>query len=91
MAQSKIYDTVILGGGPAGLSAAVYLGRYLRSVVVVDAGRGRAAGHQLNENYLGFPKGVKVRRLRELGRQQAARFDVEFCDCSVTRIIKTDT
>ena len=91
MAQSKIYDTVILGGGPAGLSAAVYMGRYLRSVVVVDAGHGRASGHQINENYLGFPKGVKVRRLRELGRQQAARFAVEFYDCSVTRITKTDT
>ncbi len=88
MAKPTIYDAIILGGGPAGLSAAVYMGRFLRSTLVVDAGHGRAAGHQVNENYLGFPKGVQVRRLRELGRQQAARFGVEFCDCSVTRICK---
>jgi thioredoxin reductase (NADPH) len=88
MAKPKVYDTIILGGGPAGLSAAVYMGRYLRSALVVDAGHGRAAGHQVNENYLGFPKGVRVRRLRELGRQQAARFGVEFCDCTVTKICK---
>lgn len=88
MAKQKIYDTIILGGGPAGLSAAVYMGRYLRSTIVVDAGHGRAAGHQINENYLGFPKGVQVRRLRTLGRQQAMRFEVEFCDCTVTRICK---
>jgi thioredoxin reductase (NADPH) len=88
---AKVYDTIILGGGPAGLSAAVYMGRFLRSTLVVDAGRGRAAGHQINENYLGFPKGIKVRRLRELGRQQAARFGVEFCDCSVIAITKGDT
>src|SRR5687767_3452527 len=87
----KLYDTIILGGGPAGLSAAVYMGRFLRSTLVIDAGRGRASGHQLNENYLGFPKGIKVRRLRELGRQQAARFGVEFCDCTVISITKGDT
>ncbi|MBI2759840.1 MAG: NAD(P)/FAD-dependent oxidoreductase, partial [Chloroflexi bacterium] len=71
-------DAVIVGGGPAGLSAAVYLGRFLRSTVVIDGGQGRSSGPQLNENYLGFPRGVKVSRLRELGRRQAERFGVEF-------------
>ena len=84
MAARKTYDCIILGGGPAGLSAAVYMGRFLRSALVIDAGRGRAAGHQVNENYLGFPGGIKVRRLRELGRRQAGRFGVEFADDTVT-------
>lgn len=84
MAASKTYDCIILGGGPAGLSAAVYMGRFLRSTLVIDAGRGRAAGHQVNENYLGFPNGIKVRRLRELGRRQAERFGVEFIHDTVT-------
>jgi len=82
----QIYDTLILGGGPAGLSAAVYLGRFLRSVVVVDAGGGRSVGPQLNENYLGFPRGIKASRLRQLGQQQAERFGVTFVDGSITSI-----
>ena len=72
------FDSIIVGGGPAGLSAAVYLGRALRQTVVIDGGQGRAYGPQLNENYLGFPRGIKAQRLRELGQQQAKRFGVEF-------------
>lgn len=73
-----LYDALIAGGGPAGLSAAIYLGRFLRSTVVVDSGVGRSSGPQTNDNYLGFPRGVRVQRLRELGRRQAERFGVEF-------------
>jgi thioredoxin reductase (NADPH) len=43
-------------------------------VVVLDTGRGRASGPQVNENYLGFPRGIKASRLRQLGQQQAERF-----------------
>lgn len=75
----KKYDSVIVGGGPAGLSAAIYLARYNRSVIVIDQGRGgRWQSHEINENYLGFPGGVPTRRLRELGRRQARNFGVEF-------------
>jgi thioredoxin reductase (NADPH) len=68
------FDSLIVGAGPAGLSAAIYLGRARRSTLVIDAGRGRATGPQMNENYLGFPRGVKASRLRELGQRQAERF-----------------
>lgn len=78
-----LYDALIVGAGPAGLSAAVYLGRFLRRTVVLDSGRGRSAGRQVNENYLGFPRGIKASRLRELGRQQAERFGVEFVSGNV--------
>ena len=84
MAQRELCDAVIVGAGPAGLSAAVYLGRFLRRTVVLDGGEGRSAGRQLNENYLGFPRGVRASRLRELGRRQAERFGVVFVEGNVT-------
>ena len=70
------YDCVIVGGGPAGLSAAVYMGRFRRSTLLIDSGEGRWIYGQHNENYLGFPKGVSARRLRALGVAQAERFGV---------------
>lgn len=81
-----MYDALIIGGGPAGLSAAVYLGRFTRRVLVMDAGAGRSSFAQVNENYLGFPDGVTTKELRELGRRQAERFGVEFKEGSVERI-----
>jgi len=67
-------DSIIVGAGPAGLSAAIYLARYNRTVVVFDAGHGRSSHHQVNHNYLGFPGGVAAVRLRELGMAQLAEY-----------------
>ena len=75
-----------MGAGPAGLSAAVYMGRFRRSTLVLDAGDGRWSYGQVNDNYLGFPRGVRARRLHALGRVQAERFGVEFKSACVTRI-----
>lgn len=83
---TKTYDTIIIGGGPAGESAAIYLARFNRSVLVIDRGGGRTMTYELNENYLGFPFGVKARKLWELGRTQAERFGVTFVDDEVTEI-----
>ncbi|WP_333774207.1 NAD(P)/FAD-dependent oxidoreductase [Streptomyces sp. IBSBF 3136] len=69
-----IVDTVVVGGGPAGLSAALYLARYNREVLVFDTGHGRSTHHQTNHNYLGFPDGVPTVDLRKLGREQLARY-----------------
>jgi thioredoxin reductase (NADPH) len=78
----KIYDSIIIGGGPAGLSASVYLGRSLRSVLVLDAGEGRTQWNQRNDNYLGFPNGIRSSELVRRGRLQAQNFGVEFqSDC----------
>ena len=77
-AETDTYDALVVGGGPAGLSAAVNLGRFLRSVVVLDAGGGRSATEQVNENYLGFPDGIKASDLRDLGKRQAERFGARF-------------
>ena len=76
---------MIVGAGPAGLSAAIYMGRFLRSTIVFDSGQGRSSFSQMNENYLGFPDGVRVQTLRQLGRMQAERFDVVFKEYPVNR------
>lgn len=80
------YDALVVGGGPAGLSAAIYLARFNRSVLVVDAGEGRSTSHETNENYLGFPRGIRSRDLRERGCRQAARFGAEFLRGRVTSV-----
>lgn len=76
--NDELFDVIVVGGGPAGLSAALYLARYDRRVALFDAGRGRSTWHQVNHNYLGFPGGVPARELRELGRRQLADY------CEVT-------
>ena len=82
--QNYDYEVLVVGGGPAGLSAALYLARYKRSVGLFDAGQGRSSWHQTNHNFLGFPHGIKARELRELGRQQLAEYDhVSLIDAQV--------
>jgi thioredoxin reductase (NADPH) len=80
-------DALVVGGGPAGMSAALYLARYNRSVVLFDTARGRSSHHQTNHNYLGFPDGVPIQRLRELGREQLSQYPhVRILDLPVKEI-----
>jgi thioredoxin reductase (NADPH) len=75
------YDVLVIGGGPAGLSAALSLARYDRRVMLFDAGEGRSSSPQINHNYLGFPGGVAAPTLRALGRQQLSDYpQVTLCD-----------
>ena len=83
------WDCVIVGGGPAGLSAAVYMGRFRRRTLVVDDGHGRWSYGQTTDNYLGFPRGVGARRLRALGWKQAERFGVSFLEATVSRVTRS--
>lgn len=71
-------DCVIVGGGPAGLSAAVNLSRMRRCTLVVDDRDGRSLWSQINRNYLGFPDGVPAAEIRLLGRRQAAAYGASF-------------
>lgn len=75
-----IYDLVIIGAGPAGLSAAVYGGsERLRVLVIDEAGiGGQARSSSLIRNYLGFPKGVSGSRLAEQAYEQASVFGASF-------------
>jgi thioredoxin reductase (NADPH) len=69
-------DCVIIGGGAAGLSAAVNMGRMRRSVLLVDE-RDRFRWRHMLHNYLGFPDGIPATEIRRLGWRQAAKFGVE--------------
>ncbi len=78
-AQQPLYDLCIVGGGPAGLAAAVYAASEgLRTVVVErDAPGGQAGQSASIENYLGFPKGLSGADLTHRAVAQAARFGAE--------------
>ncbi len=81
---SSIVDCVVIGGGPAGLSAAVNVGRMRRSVVIVDDRDGRSLWGQTNRNYLGFPDGIPAADIRLAGRKQAARYGARFIHAHVS-------
>ena len=72
----ELWDAVIVGGGPAGLSAAVYLGRSRRRVLLFDLGESMAKWEPEVENYLGFPEAITGRSLLERGRAQVRHFGV---------------
>jgi thioredoxin reductase (NADPH) len=55
---SHVHDTLIIGGGPGGLTAAIYLRRFTRDVAVVDKGNSRLRLIPVSHNYPGFPEGV---------------------------------
>jgi thioredoxin reductase (NADPH) len=76
---TDFYDTVIVGGGPAGLGAAVYAASEgLRTVMVERQATGGQAGQSSRiENYLGFPDGVSGAQLTDRARRQAAKFGAE--------------
>lgn len=78
-----VYDTIIVGGGPAGLSAALVLGRCCRRVLVVDAGRGRNHAARGVHNFL-TRDGITPAELRRLGRRELARYGVELRSGVVT-------
>lgn len=70
----KVLDCVVIGAGPGGLTAAIYLARYLRDVLVVQDGRSRALWIPRSHNCPGYPDGIPGPELLERLRQQAARY-----------------
>ena len=79
-AAAEFYDLVVVGGGPAGLAAAVYgASEGLRTVVIEPMAPGGQAGSTSRiENYLGFPSGVTGAELGRRALTQATRFGAEF-------------
>lgn len=86
MAEGERADVLIVGGGPAGLTAAIYLGRFHLRTIVIDGGRGRAALIPLTRNHAGFPDGVSGIELVERMRRQAERFGAELQAGTVTAL-----
>ncbi|WP_432510447.1 NAD(P)/FAD-dependent oxidoreductase [Kineococcus sp. SYSU DK001] len=77
--QREFYDLAIVGGGPAGLGAAVYgASEGLRTVLVEQHATGGQAGQSSRiENYLGFPDGLSGAQLADRARRQVAKFGAE--------------
>ena len=73
------YDLVVIGGGPAGLGAALYgASEGLRTILIERTATGGQAGQSSRiENYLGFPDGVSGAQLTDRARRQAAKFGAE--------------
>lgn len=72
--SSSWFDAVIVGGGPAGLTAALYMVRFRRDVMVIDGGASRAAWIPTTHNHPGFPDGVSGEALLDLQRRHALRY-----------------
>src|SRR5512135_1251026 len=79
------FDVGIVGGGPAGLAAAIWLGRYLHSVVLVDSGDPRNWETRGINGYLGLPS-VRTPDLRESGRKEARGYGVQLVDATVSHV-----
>ncbi|MBO1000465.1 NAD(P)/FAD-dependent oxidoreductase [Bacillus sp. SD075] len=84
----KQADCIIIGGGIAGIQAAIQLGRYKHDIIVIDSAQGRSSIAKDYHNILGWPDGVSGKQLRTLGRQHAEKFGVEFLDDTVTSLEK---
>ena len=84
--DDKILDCLVIGGGPAGLTAAIYLSRYHLNILVVDGGKSRAATIPCTHNHAGYPDGIAGTELVERMRGQAQRYGARIESGQVTRL-----
>ena len=85
----KTSDCLIIGAGPAGLVAAIYLSRYRRSVRLFDSGESRAMNIPLSHNVAGFPDGISGVDLLERLRLQAQNAGVVIEKAKINKLEKT--
>ena len=79
-------DAVVIGAGPAGLTAGIYLGRFRRRVLVIDGGDSRASWIPTSHNHPGFPDGVHGEDLLDRMRIQAAKYGAKIRSATVTAL-----
>lgn len=87
--DARRYDCLVIGGGPAGLTAAIYLTRYHLSLKVVDAGKSRMEWISCTHNHAGFPDGVSGKELLTRMRRQAQMYGASIRSGRVTRLEKS--
>src|SRR5881397_2359963 len=83
-------DCLVIGGGPAGLTAAIYLARYRRKVMVIDSRESRAALIPESHNYPGFASGVSGKALLTLLTSQAENYGVRIVHDRVQSLQRSD-
>ncbi|MEJ1156857.1 NAD(P)/FAD-dependent oxidoreductase [Prosthecomicrobium sp. N25] len=83
-------DCAVVGGGPAGLTAALYLARYRRRVAVFDGGASRAAWIPCSHNIAGFPDGLSGPDLIARMRDHAERYGAEIRFTAVRGVLRGD-
>lgn len=86
MPDPELFDCLIVGGGAAGLTAAVYMGRYQRRALLLDAGGSRLNMIPRTRNVPGFPDGIEGSELLRRLREQAGRYAVTMQQARVERL-----
>jgi thioredoxin reductase (NADPH) len=86
----EILDCLIVGGGAAGLTAAVYMGRYRRRALIVDAGGSRLQLIPRTRNLAGFPDGIEGPELLARMREHARRYGTPTEEATVERLQRLD-
>ena len=84
------YDVIIIGAGPAGITAGIYLARAGRKAVIIEAGvpGGQVFINHAVENYPGFPEAISGAELAGLMEKQATRFGVEIKNLPISKITR---
>lgn len=90
MPEPEFKDCIIIGAGPAGMTAALYLNRFHRHVTLLDAGHSRARWIPKTHNCPGFPDGLSGLELLERLRTQAAEYGTEVTRATVSRLERID-
>ncbi|MFN3618807.1 NAD(P)/FAD-dependent oxidoreductase [Sphingorhabdus sp.] len=84
--EIPVRDCVIIGGGPAGLTAAIYLARFHLDIAVIDAGKSRALWIPETHNHAGFPHGITGKELVSRMRDQALKYGTKHIEGRVFKI-----
>lgn len=84
--NEPILDCLVVGGGPAGLTAAIYLARFHLDILVVDSGKSRASWIPCTRNHAGFPDGISGKELLQRMRDQACKYGAKIETEFVTKL-----